>query len=363
MSKFEALLENTLVRFQRSQFITGDLIKFKKNWQKNPWVQANIDYAQKIMQFIESGDNLRVSAVKASQSSVQGSYGTYENEQANLIDITQEFAPGLYRDFMTVPSNIIEVIDTGNNLAPLPASKKRKDSTQIKPSKIDKIQSDKDFSQGKQTKAGEGDRQLNNKNVKLPHGNKWNDKKPGAGNTKGLKKIKESFSLKKNDSDLIFEAYMNGDETKKPTDNQACPGCGCMPGDGITQDCNDPNGCGYNRNLEAQYNKMHPDHPNYADGTTVEPNQCYGCGKHQAPGEKWEKKLADLDPGNPENGPDPDICEVEYCPDCIKNNVTGPPNEEPSPRAKMEHSHRETQRKFDAKVQAGQIDHTGNDLK
>lgn len=28
-------------------------------------------------------------------------------------------------------------------------------------------------------------------------------------------------------------------------DSQACPGCGCMPGEGMTPECNDPNGCGY----------------------------------------------------------------------------------------------------------------------
>lgn len=28
-------------------------------------------------------------------------------------------------------------------------------------------------------------------------------------------------------------------------DVEACPGCGCMPGDGITEDCSHPDGCGY----------------------------------------------------------------------------------------------------------------------
>jgi len=34
------------------------------------------------------------------------------------------------------------------------------------------------------------------------------------------------------------------EETSNP---EACPGCGSMPGDGITEGCNDPNGCGENR--------------------------------------------------------------------------------------------------------------------
>jgi len=28
-------------------------------------------------------------------------------------------------------------------------------------------------------------------------------------------------------------------------DPEACPGCGCMPGDGITDGCTHPEGCGY----------------------------------------------------------------------------------------------------------------------
>lgn len=27
--------------------------------------------------------------------------------------------------------------------------------------------------------------------------------------------------------------------------DEACPGCDCMPGDGITESCNHPDGCGY----------------------------------------------------------------------------------------------------------------------
>lgn len=296
MSKFEALLENTLVRYQRSQFITGDLIQFKKNWQKNTWVQANQDYAQKIRNFIESGDNLRVSAVKASPSSVHGSFGSYENEQANLIDITQEYAPGLYRDFMTVPSNIIEVIDTNNNLAPIPASKKRKDNTTLKPQDVKIGKATDKYGPEKETGLGEsGDRKLNNKNVKLPHGNKWNDKKPGAGNTKGLKKVAESFALKKDDSDLIFEAMY------KPTvfdKSQSCPGCGCNPGEGLTEGCTDPNGCGHWRGAgETQpKNDACPSCGSTpGNGITEGCNDMNGCGHWR----QVEKELKHVNPAPP----------------------------------------------------------------
>lgn len=35
-------------------------------------------------------------------------------------------------------------------------------------------------------------------------------------------------------------------------DNEACPGCGCCPGDGITMGCDDPNGCGHWKEMERE---------------------------------------------------------------------------------------------------------------
>jgi len=36
---------------------------------------------------------------------------------------------------------------------------------------------------------------------------------------------------------------------------EACPGCGCLPGDGLTDGCEDPMGCGYNRQRERETEK------------------------------------------------------------------------------------------------------------
>jgi len=42
-----------------------------------------------------------------------------------------------------------------------------------------------------------------------------------------------------------------GPETVLDLNNEACPGCGSMPGDGITDGCDDPLGCGTNRMHQA----------------------------------------------------------------------------------------------------------------
>lgn len=39
--------------------------------------------------------------------------------------------------------------------------------------------------------------------------------------------------------------------TDQTTNPEACPGCGCLPGQGRTAGCTDPDGCGYWADLEA----------------------------------------------------------------------------------------------------------------
>jgi hypothetical protein len=45
-----------------------------------------------------------------------------------------------------------------------------------------------------------------------------------------------------------------GQEFAPPDDS--CPGCGCAPGEGTTEGCNHPVGCGFNRQLgEESYHQ------------------------------------------------------------------------------------------------------------
>jgi hypothetical protein len=53
--------------------------------------------------------------------------------------------------------------------------------------------------------------------------------------------------------DLENEVYKEACRQLK--DQEACPGCGCRPGDGLTAGCNDPLGCGYFRELEQVHDR------------------------------------------------------------------------------------------------------------
>lgn len=37
-----------------------------------------------------------------------------------------------------------------------------------------------------------------------------------------------------------------------PADDEACPGCGCIPGDGLTDGCFHPVGCGYYKRVDER---------------------------------------------------------------------------------------------------------------
>jgi hypothetical protein len=72
---------------------------------------------------------------------------------------------------MTVPLEVIELIDDGINRGPVPDSLRRKNKIHGP----EKIEAETDH---------ESDINLKNKNVVLPGANKWNDTEPGGGNFK-----------------------------------------------------------------------------------------------------------------------------------------------------------------------------------
>ncbi len=73
------------------------------------------------------------------------------------------------------------------------------------------------------------------KEVENPYAVAWSMKKKGYKPSD----VKESD---KEDEDLDGELLL---------DDEACPGCGCCPGDGVTDDCEDPLGCGWAKTVHG----------------------------------------------------------------------------------------------------------------
>lgn len=50
----------------------------------------------------------------------------------------------------------------------------------------------------------------------------------------------------------LVDGIIQGVATEFSVDPEACPGCGCKPGDGITFGCDHPEGCGYWRSFNEK---------------------------------------------------------------------------------------------------------------
>ena len=176
MNNFDVLLEQELERFQQGGIIVGDRVRFRKNCLKHEFFKKR---AQSFHDLVNScmdakfDLNLRVGAVKSIYPTTTQNYrGGSESPDFIYLDIYIEYAPGLYRNPMTVPIDVIEVIDDGMNRGPVPNSLRRKNRIH-KPEPIKAEQED-------------SDNQINLTSIdtKLPGANQWDDTKPGGGNFK-----------------------------------------------------------------------------------------------------------------------------------------------------------------------------------
>jgi len=177
MNKFVKLYESAIQRFTRGGLLTGDLVKFTENAFRDEFFKDQAsNYMAKAKSFAESGLNIRVSAVKAVRPTIHS--GDIQNEaESFLVDIVLEVAPGLYREFITVPARVLEPIHTYPNLAPVPDGLKRKDNSNIDP-KLEEAEKAINstvlpFRQTQTSDLGDkkdnpGDRKLNNTNVQIP---------------------------------------------------------------------------------------------------------------------------------------------------------------------------------------------------
>ena len=171
MYKFNTIFESNFQRFQGGGFLTGDLVKIIDGAMSNEWVSGKGENVkEQIRRFMESEYNIRISTVKPVRPAVQGSIQQDQVPGSYFCDIALEKAPGMFLDFMEVPSEILETIDTGINLPPVSDANKRKDKIQLKPEEVEKVEEDDD-------KGDLGVHGSDSEDNKLPDGN---TKLPGA---------------------------------------------------------------------------------------------------------------------------------------------------------------------------------------
>jgi len=182
-TKFNVLFENLLERYQQGGLIIGDRVRFRKDCLKLDFFkEKGQNFIDLVKSCMEPGFdlNLRVSAIKSIYPTTTQNYrGGTEAPDKIFADVYIEYAPGLYRNPMTVPIEALELQDDGINRGPVPDSVKRKSKIHG-PEKVE-TDSPADFEVN-----------LNNKNVKIPGGKDWKDSPGGGSDWKPLPKNKRA---------------------------------------------------------------------------------------------------------------------------------------------------------------------------
>lgn len=183
--KFLPLVETYLQELTRGGFLTGYIVKLKPSLFTSDFFKKQTEnYKEKLKAWNNSDLLLRVSAVKPIRPTTQGGGNAEITGSEFDVDITQEIAPGRYVDFVTIPGEFLEVVTPKDaNLPPIPNSLRRKSKVKIKPeqeeTKKDEVSQTFKSDDGK-GKLIPGDRELTNKNVKIPSSPAQGDKSPSV---------------------------------------------------------------------------------------------------------------------------------------------------------------------------------------
>jgi hypothetical protein len=168
-TKFDVLVEEVTSRYQQGGLLMGDFVIIRKDALKNAKLQGRpSNFIDMVKSAIETKLPLRVSAIKSERpESSNDLVGGVNNAPTGYwVDVCVEYAPGLWRDPMTLPLEILDIANPeGGNLPAWPDSVKRKDDSIIEP---EKVKIDSKAENVKQTQGD--DRNLTKVQVKIPSG-------------------------------------------------------------------------------------------------------------------------------------------------------------------------------------------------
>ena len=168
MGKFDLIVETALRRFQGTDLLVGDRVKFIESWLQHEWIKKQAEVKlERLRNLVESGDNIRVSAVKALRPASAGT-GHFEDVDDWYVDIVHEQAPGLFSQVFTVPQALLEAQEDYPNLScKTPKSQIRDDDTQIEPEDV-KVE-DEEGTMTKQTRCEHPEKNMPTDNTTIPN--------------------------------------------------------------------------------------------------------------------------------------------------------------------------------------------------
>lgn len=169
--RFIKIFESTLNRYTNGGFLVGDIVKLKRNCFHHPFFENQEELKFKLKSIEGSDLNIRVVNIKCNHPAVGGGANDdYNTPRHKFAEIAQEYAPGRWRESMIIPIECLELHPSYPNLPSIPDSMKRKDTSHIKPKPVVAKKSEDNETRKSDVggKMVSGDRELLNKNVKIP---------------------------------------------------------------------------------------------------------------------------------------------------------------------------------------------------
>lgn len=187
-SKFDVLVEEVISRYQQGGLLQGDFVIIRKDALNNPKIKDKpSNFIEMVKNAIATKLPLRVSMVKSErpESSNDLVGGVNHSPTGYWVDVCVEYAPGLWRDPMTLPLEVLDIANPENyNLPEWPDEVKRKDNSTIKPEEI------KQDSKSENIKQTQGDeRQYGDVQVKIDVG----EVKDGRDQTKVRESLEDIY--------------------------------------------------------------------------------------------------------------------------------------------------------------------------
>ncbi len=190
------LYETYVSRYTRGGFLTGDLVRFKKGFDKlDSFKNLDPNVQQKLKDYADSDINIRISGLQNKYPSHQP--GNTDNSDGSVsVTVSQETAPGRYDGFVTAAPDLFDTVDVYPNRMPVPNSMVRPNGTEMN-FDSDPLEFDNEYigldplksqiGTGTELKAPEQgeDKELHNVNVKIDQfsaNNDWDQLAPGGGN-------------------------------------------------------------------------------------------------------------------------------------------------------------------------------------
>lgn len=145
-SNFSIICEEETQRNRQGGYSVGDFCVISKKALNHPSVKARAsNFSDTIKDLINSDLPLKVGAVKSERPESQNDlYGAGSLVTTVWIDVVQEYAPGLWKNPVTLPAEVVDVVfPEGNNWSPShPETWKYANKVQIKPKNVPKAEGD-----------------------------------------------------------------------------------------------------------------------------------------------------------------------------------------------------------------------------